>query len=599
MESDTEDLNDTGEMGGSPLAQQEPQAAVDPRVGEYMHPSRGLMHTYLFENTRNTRIYYDNRVSNWARMPLGWERNVKEVKVMLDELDALLPRWKNVNEQMLTLRECNYDLQDAIVFAEINWGYKPGTSSVQTKLERHQTRAGFGVDAEEDLGVLSKAAANKIHDLELKLSEQTKKIALLEKDQAAENEVSVRRLKRENTKLGGSMQRQDRRLEEASESLQEMTQKCNMLQVKLSDKERELLASEADSQKCHQLEEQLKSLQQGGGETEATVKKLQVDADRVRTENTHLKMKVMQMKEQLETPIKSKATFALLTKLHTSLKAIKDEKNALVDHYTKQTAEVQSVLDKAHNHSKGLDLAVEHRVEGITSKYRAEVLQRKLLYNKLQELRGNIRVFLRVRKDDRMAGPAVFEYPNEAEVIVQNLQHTKTTFDFDRVFSPSATQEDVFRDTKAVILSVIDGYKVCLMAYGQTGSGKSYTMSGPVDNPGVNTRAVMELLKLCNEDDKLKATVTASMCEVYNEQVYDLLTAKRTPRKLKTGINGEPRTLAYWQIGCIIPEERTLFIHDSHNCAPLSFRVANTLSPVHVHGRGLTCRSCCRGAVAL
>lgn len=29
--------------------------------------------------------------------------------------------------------------------------------------------------------------------------------------------------------------------------------------------------------------------------------------------------------------------------------------------------------------------------EDITAKYRAEVLQRKLLYNKVQELRGNIR----------------------------------------------------------------------------------------------------------------------------------------------------------------------------------------------------------------
>ena len=30
--------------------------------------------------------------------------------------------------------------------------------------------------------------------------------------------------------------------------------------------------------------------------------------------------------------------------------------------------------------------------------------------------------------------------------------------------------------------------------YGQTGSGKTWTMMGPVDNPGVNRRAIKELL---------------------------------------------------------------------------------------------------------
>lgn len=36
--------------------------------------------------------------------------------------------------------------------------------------------------------------------------------------------------------------------------------------------------------------------------------------------------------------------------------------------------------------------------------------------------------------------------------------------------------EDVFRDTKPLVRSVMDGYNVCIFAYGQTGSGKTYTM---------------------------------------------------------------------------------------------------------------------------
>lgn len=34
------------------------------------------------------------------------------------------------------------------------------------------------------------------------------------------------------------------------------------------------------------------------------------------------------------------------------------------------------------------------------------------------------------------------------------------------------TQSDVFKDTKHLIMSVVDGYNVCIFAYGQTGAGK-------------------------------------------------------------------------------------------------------------------------------
>ena len=48
-------------------------------------------------------------------MPLSWERNVDAVKAMLAEIDATLPAWKNVNEQLLVLRDCNYDVNEASV----------------------------------------------------------------------------------------------------------------------------------------------------------------------------------------------------------------------------------------------------------------------------------------------------------------------------------------------------------------------------------------------------------------------------------------------------------------------------------------------------
>ena len=70
-------------------------------------------------------------------------------------------------------------------------------------------------------------------------------------------------------------------------------------------------------------------------------------------------------------------------------------------------------------------------------------------------------------------------------------------FEFDRVFAPKDDQAAVFDDTEPVMTSCVDGYNVTIIAYGQTGSGKTYTMMGTEDNPGVNRRAVRELIKVC------------------------------------------------------------------------------------------------------
>lgn len=113
----------------------------------------------------------------------------------------------------------------------------------------------------------------------------------------------------------------------------------------------------------------------------------------------------------------------------------------------------------------------------------------------------------------------------------------------------------VFEDTEPLITSVLDGYNVCILAYGQTGAGKTYTMNGPRNDPGVNRRAIAELLRLREKKGKDIATTIQvgrehpiahsvafctnllvcaysactpgnnqlSMMEVYNESVVDLL----------------------------------------------------------------------------
>jgi hypothetical protein len=119
----------------------------------------------------------------------------------------------------------------------------------------------------------------------------------------------------------------------------------------------------------------------------------------------------------------------------------------------------------------------------------------------------------------------------------------KKTFDFDQVFggAENNTQTDVFRDTKHLIMSVLDGYNVCIFAYGQTGAGKSFTMIGGTDigsclqengefdpSSGIMPRSVVELYRLLNERTaQITYTVEVQMFQLYRDNIDDLLAEKK------------------------------------------------------------------------
>jgi hypothetical protein len=60
-------------------------------------------------------------------------------------------------------------------------------------------------------------------------------------------------------------------------------------------------------------------------------------------------------------------------------------------------------------------------------------------------------------------------------------------FSYDQVFGPRVSQEGVFAEVQPLVQSAIDGYRVCIFAYGQTGSGKTFTMLGPGEDGGCTT----------------------------------------------------------------------------------------------------------------
>jgi len=204
-----------------------------------------------------------------------------------------------------------------------------------------------------------------------------------------------------------------------------------------------------------------------------------------------------------------------------------------------------------------LTTAQHSTIEVYQENQRNHETERRKLHNIIQELKGNIRVFCRVRPDiipdlinrndyssnsshhfshiaftgdkslEMIRGP---DKPGSTSSSVSGKSE-KFSFEFDHVFTDAASQECIFEEVSQLVQSSIDGYNVCIFAYGQTGSGKTYTMEGE-DNDGDRGIIPRALLKIYQEASSLqergwKYQIHANFVEIYNEEIRDLLTTEK------------------------------------------------------------------------
>lgn len=156
---------------------------------------------------------------------------------------------------------------------------------------------------------------------------------------------------------------------------------------------------------------------------------------------------------------------------------------------------------------------------------------RRKIHNELVEVKGNIRVYCRV-KPYAMGGSTVKCTPDGCglQIAVEGKDHA---LEFDRVYGPTSNQEMVFNGVSELVQSALDGYHVCLFSYGQTGAGKTFTMQGS-DSPsgrGIIPRAVEKILQTASqlEDQEWEYNMEASFIEIYNNQLKDLLGGPSAP----------------------------------------------------------------------
>ncbi|XP_044930156.1 kinesin-like protein KIFC2 isoform X4 [Mustela putorius furo] len=168
---------------------------------------------------------------------------------------------------------------------------------------------------------------------------------------------------------------------------------------------------------------------------------------------------------------------------------------------------------------------------------------------RLLELKGNIRVLCRLRPGTPSS--LVSSEPGPSGTVTTCYRGRQRRFRLDWVFSPEASQEEVFRELEPAVLSCLRGYSVCIFTYGQTGTGKTYSMEGPPEDPGIAPRALQSLFQEMGTGGQHR--VTLSMVEIYNEAVRDLL-APGPPERLavRQGPAGQGGIqvagLTYWDV---------------------------------------------------
>ncbi|KAK7360418.1 hypothetical protein VNO77_02411 [Canavalia gladiata] len=284
------------------------------------------------------------------------------------------------------------------------------------------------------------------------------------------------------------------------------------------------------SLKCEKLilEQKLSALEKRNAEEVSSLQqKLDQEYKAVKSSVYDLERKLEGCRQEL---LAAKSTISAkdseLVALQNNLKELEElrEMKEDIDRKNEQTAAILKM--------QGAQLA---EMEAL---YKEEQVLRKRYFNIIEDMKGKIRVYCRLRplneKEIAEKEREVLTALDEFTVEYPWKDDKPKQYMYDRVFDADATQENIFEDTRYLVQSAVDGYNVCIFAYGQTGSGKTFTIYGSENNPGLTPRAIAELFRILRRDsNKYSFSLKAYMMELYQDTLLDLLLPKNgKPLKL-------------------------------------------------------------------
>ena len=215
-----------------------------------------------------------------------------------------------------------------------------------------------------------------------------------------------------------------------------------------------------------------------------------------------------------------------IQQLKDDINAEKEDKKTSIDKF-EETGELPEGI--------GADAFSSGIIEILRKKLAVSEEKRRKLHNQLQDLRGNVRVYVRCRPflkcdgEETEVAKSCLDFHPEGNSLsfASGTKGAGQSFAFDSVLPMTATQDHVYDGISELLQSSLDGYRVCVFSYGQTGSGKTHTMTGCPGNEGVIPRSVRHILKnsidLQESNSGWKVSLKASIVELYNEELKDLL----------------------------------------------------------------------------
>lgn len=204
----------------------------------------------------------------------------------------------------------------------------------------------------------------------------------------------------------------------------------------------------------------------------------------------------------------------------------------------------QRKFDEREKSEKAKTAAALTEVARYRAMFEAADRRRMVLAEDLATIRAAIRVFVRVRPflpKEATDAQQLLNFPDassdatDIEVIEQPgsgvggygkaTEGKKTVFNLQRVFPPTAQQDDLFREVEILVQSAINGCRATIFAYGQTGSGKTHTMQGTMNDPGLIPQAGAYLFQRAAimAEQGWITSIKVEILEIYNETIRDLL----------------------------------------------------------------------------
>lgn len=380
------------------------------------------------------------------------------------------------------------------------------------------------------------------HVMALKINEMEHLAELKEGKQAHENELHIRDLQHEHETTVNKLENKwksdmEVALEQARREGLEMVQnEKKAMQKMLAEKEQTF--SEKLEKERAAMESTIEHLKAFHNQKQTSFK---LENDQLRREVKRLENDNSDLKHKLEN-LNSEVT---VTK--STLNKLQSEAEDNFYNYKVQIRNLEADLKSRTNTIKSLEVDLETtQFEGKNSRdklFQAETMRRKL-HEQIQELKGNIRVFCRVRPllpNENL--PVELDFPDENEegqqlkLTTQNISGMPSdaespnkihNFAFDRVFGPQSRNEQIFEEVSQLVQSALDGYNVCIFAYGQTGSGKTFTMSSTTN--GIIPLALNQIFETAESLKEVgwEYTYHGEFLEIYNEKIIDLLKSDDT-----------------------------------------------------------------------